>query len=460
MLTRLRLLALMVAAATAVGIGGHACRSNSRVDPPNIVVITLDTTRADHLGCYGYFRDTSPVIDRLAARSIVFERCIVPMATTLPTHTSIFTGTYPIEHGVLANLTHGGTRFTPSPDLRSLPQVASEAGYQTAAFVSAAPLKRGSGMEIGFDVFDQPSTSRREAAATNKKIFEWLPSLDERPYLLWVHYYDPHWPYRSGSAYRTDEALETYLAERRVSDTTPRPLAGLIEDSRAITNSYDGEIRTMDSELGKLLERLEGLPGWDNTVVLLIGDHGEGLGQHGHAAHGGTWNEQLWAPMMIRVPGEPARRVPQVVSAVDALPTLLGLIDAPELDVLLSQASGRDVLAADFEPAPVFGQDTGRLVDEPNYRYSVTTRDWKYFSVRVGEDEVREELYDLTTDPHELHDLLAGADQSAGALRALRGFLIDQIRTQERRALELRRDEPTELDPELIEQLRSLGYVE
>jgi len=147
-------------------------------------------------------------------------------------------------------------------------------------------------------------------------------------------------------------------------------------------------------------------------------------------------------------------------SAIDALPTLLGLIDAPELDVLLSQASGRDVLAADFESAPVFGQDTGRLSGTPGYRYSVTTGDWKYFSVRFGEDDVREELYNLTTDPHELHDLLAGADQSAGALPALRGFLIDQIRTQERRALELRRDEPTELDPELTEQLKSLGYVE
>jgi len=459
-MTRLRLLALIVATGTVVVIGAWAFKNSRRVDPPNIVVITLDTTRADHLGCYGYFRDTSPVIDELASQSIVFDRCTVPMATTLPTHTSIFTATYPIEHGVLANINHGGTRFTPSPDLRSFPAICREAGYQTAAFISAVPVKKGSGMEIGFEVFDQPAARQRRAGATNKKVFEWLPNLDGRPYLLWVHYFDPHWPYSSDSVYETDDGLEAYLAERQVPDTAPRPLVNQTEDSRFCTNSYDDEIRYMDSELGKLLERLEGLPGSDNTVLLLIGDHGDGLCQHGHAAHGRTWNEQLWAPMMIRVPDEPPRRVPQTVSAVDALPTLLGLIDVPELDVLLLQASGRDTLAAEFEPTPVFSQDSGRLADAPNHRTSLTTGRWKYFSIRVSEDTVREELYDLSTDPHELHDLLAEVDPPADTLETLRSALVHQIQAQQQRAQELRRAGPAERDPELIRQLKSLGYVD
>ena len=273
-----------------------------------------------------------------------------------------------------------------------------------------------------------------------------------------MHYYDPHWPITAEPGFETDAGLEAVLSEREVPETTTRPLIAKTEDTRFITNAYDDEILYMDGEIGKLLARLETLPDWEETVLLVIGDHGEGLGQHGHAAHGGTWDEQLWAPMMIRVPDQAPRRVPGVVSVVDALPTLLGLIDVAGLDALLPQVSGRDLLAGG-EPVPVFSQNTGRLLDEPGYRYSLTTDRWKYFSIREAEGEVREELYDLESDPHELDNL--AAREAEGVLPGLRGALVAHMQEQESRARLLRRDaaDPEPLDPELIEQLESLGYV-
>ena len=195
----------------AVCLALAGCREGIDVSGhPNIVLITLDTTRADHLGAYGYFRDTSPRIDAFAEQSIVFEHAIAPMATTLPTHVSILTATHPLEHGVLANVMHGGRRFVPAAGLRSFATVCREQGYRTAAFVSAAPLKRDSGIQLGFEVFDEPdeSEAERSGGQTSDAALRWLAGLEAGPFLLWVHYYDAHWPFAApapfGGRYRTD----------------------------------------------------------------------------------------------------------------------------------------------------------------------------------------------------------------------------------------------------------------
>jgi arylsulfatase len=448
----------------ALGLALAACACGRDAPQPNLVFVTLDTTRADHLGLYGYFRDTSPALDAFGRQAIVFDRSIVPMATTLPTHTSLFTSTQPLEHGVLANSTQGGSRFVPSARLRSLAEVASAAGWRTAAFVSSAVLKRGSGIESGFVDFDEPAGEQRDAEATTRAVIAWLERRPEAPFLLWVHYFDAHWPYAPPPAYAarfsSDRELEDAIAARRIPRTVLRPLASQTEETRASINLYDGELRFQDDQLARLLAALEARPDWGNTVVVIAGDHGEGLGQHGEAAHGGTWDEQLHAPLLMRIPGEAPRRVATLVTTVDVIPTLLGRLSASPLGAVLSQASGRDVLAPGARSLPVFSQDTGRERDASEQRWALTTDRWKFFRVEQRDGGARRQLFDRNADPYELSDVSSRHPEVTEPLAAALQLALD---AQRRKGSALHDGQPpatTPPDPELLEQLRSLGYVE
>ena len=432
--------------------------------PPNLVIVTLDTTRADHLGLYGYFRDTSPALDAFGQNAIVFERAIVPMATTLPTHTSLFTATQPLEHGVLANSTQGGSRFVPTPRIRLLAEAARDAGWRTAAFVSAAPLRRGSGLETGFELFDEPSRSQRDGEATTTAVLAWLERVLDEPFLLWVHYFDAHWPYTPPAPYATlfttDAELEASIAARHIPRSVYRPLVAETEQTRASINLYDGELRYQDAQLAKLLAALEARPDWGRTVVLIAGDHGEGLGQHGEAAHGGTWDEQLHAPLLLRVPGEASRRVAMPIAAVDVIPTLLGRLDAPGLEPLLAQASGHDVLADGVRPLAILSQDTGREREASEQRTSLTTQRWKLLRADLEGGGVRRMLFDLRADPFELTDVSSLHPDVTDQLSAALAATLD---AQRRKGAALRGGAPpatTLPDPALLEQLRALGYIE
>jgi len=452
---------LRCVAAALGGLGALACDGPPRGVPRDVLVVTLDTTRADHLGCYGYFRDTSPEIDALARESILFENALAPMATTLPTHVSVFTGTSPHEHGVLANSTQSGRGFVASPALRPIAAIAAERGYRTAAFISAAPLKRGSGIELGFETFDEAEGKQRPAAATVDAAIRWLSQADATPFFLWIHFYDAHWPYAAPPSYaglfQTDPALERYLATRRVADRTPRPLVGTIDEARPTINAYDAELRYQDAEFGRLGRWLVEHGRWDGTAILLLGDHGEGLGQHGEAGHGSTWREQIHAPLLMRVPGAAPRRISAPVSLVDALPTFLGLLRAPGLALPANQASGRDALAAGPGDEPILSQATGRDPAAPR-SYALTTGRWKYFRREALDGVARDSLYDLEADPFELEDVSTShPDRVSG----LRGALERRVRGQLDRGEELRGGRPPEtrsLDPELRRQLEALGY--
>ena len=437
-----------------------ACGAPPRSKLPNLLVVTLDTTRADHVGAWGYFRDTTPVLDALARDSIVFEAAIAPMATTLPSHVSLFTATAPGEHGVLANQTQGGQRFVAAPGLRPIAAIAAERGYDTAAFVSAAPLKRESGIEAGFATFDEPADPNRPSAETVGAAIDWLARA-RVPFLLWVHLYDAHWPYHvprsHAGRYRTDADLEREIALRRIPAHALRPLPGVVDDARETFNAYDAALRYQDEQLGRLLEALRDAGRWDDTAILVIGDHGEGLCQHGEAGHGSTWVEQLHVPLLMRVPGEPPRRVAGQISVMDALPTFLALVRAPELRFPPGQPSGRDALAPGAAPRPILSQDTGRERAGP-HRVALTAGRWKYF--RIEDDgSVRDALYDLASDPYELTDV---ADHHADRVAALRRLAEAQLAAESARGEALRSGLPPEtrpLDPEIAKQLEALGYA-
>jgi arylsulfatase A-like enzyme len=422
------------------------------------VFITVDTLRADHLGCYGYDRDTSAGIDALADGSIVFERCLAPMATTLPSHVSLLTGTYPFEHGVLANVGTGGRKFIPRPKLKTFAQFARERGYRTAAFVSAAPLKKNDGISAGFDGFVEPPTSTALLAQeTIPDAVAWVNRNSDAPFFLWVHLWDPHSPYTPpvpyDRLYRTDSALKTEMARRGVGGSALRRFY-----AARLTNAYDGEIRYVDDWIGVLLARLGEDDLRDRTAVMLAGDHGEALGQHGEWEHGCVHESQLEVPLIMRVPGQTPRRVGHTLSLVDAFPTLLGLLGTPWPD-LLEQFSGVDVLAEGFEPRPVFAQrETIELSDRHihGYSYVLSTDRWKL----VHELEGRDHLYDLAADPHELQD--RSADEP-DVVAALRRQLLDVFARQREKGEALGEPDAPEapqMDPDQLDALRSLGYVD
>jgi arylsulfatase A-like enzyme/Tfp pilus assembly protein PilF len=371
--------------------------------PLNVILISVDTLRPDHLGCYGYPAATSPNIDRLASEGVVFEDAMSSAPLTLPTHTTILTGLYPITHGVRDNGTFGL-----APDFTTLAEVLKGAGYSTAAFVGAFVLDSRYGLDQGFDVYDDDLSagrqlsafgySERTADAVTDAAGGWLAGAEE-PFLAFIHYYDPHTPYEPPAGFRDRPGM----------------------------NAYDGEIAFTDQEIGRLLDEVERLGLKERTLVVLISDHGEGLGGHGEATHGYLVYEQtLRVPFIMRFPegrrpegAEGGSRIGAPVRLVDVMPTVLeaaGLTADVRMDgrSLMPALEGRTMPPAFcyFETLyPYFA-----------YRWSplrgVRFNEWKYILAPTRE------LYNVTRDRDETDNLIAGETERAGELdKALKEFL-------------------------------------
>ncbi len=428
--------------------------------PPHVVLITLDTLRADHLGCYGYFRETSPNLDALAARSLFFERCYSPVSSTLPSHVTMLSGTYPLEHGVDHIFRKGEIMRWPDA-LISYAEVLQDNGYQTAAFIGAAPLRSATGIDRGFDIYNEPSVKMRRAEETNLQVFEWLDSVsDETPRFLWVHYFDPHGPHDAPEnfdhLFQHDERVDSVLTTGRYDHNWIRG-----NSTRELMDEYDAQIRYLDHHVGNLIDRIRRKQGDERTIFVIVGDHGEGLGQHGNINHGDAWNEQLHVPFLIHGPRIKPRRFPEVISTNDILPTLLELV--PELPggPIFGQFSGRDVLAGSTDvPAAAFGQARGDYqagAESYTYTFTMTTREWRYF---LNTADGLETLYHLPTDPHELTDVLRD-HPSKGA--SMRDSLLVWVRNMKQSAGQFQDEgSPESLQPsnDFVDQLRALGYID
>lgn len=433
----------------------------------NLVIITLDTTRADHLGCYGYFRDTSPHLDAFAAEALLFENAYAPMATTLPTHVSLFTGLHPLEHGVLANVSHGGSPFGMKKAVVPAARLAREAGYATAAFVSATPVKKHSGIADGFETFNEPRKLTRKARPTTDLALKWLDAHRDRQFLLWVHYFDPHARYQPpapfNSMFRVDAQSEQWIRERNMPEQ-------IVEEWRANRHSgvtrelidlYDGEIRYMDEHLGRLLRRLREGGLWESTAVLILTDHGEGLNQHAWPQHGGTWSEQLHVAVLMRVPGSGGTaqgRVPTLMTTADVLPTLLPLMRADWGEPLLKQASGVNVLAPRFRGRPVLSLRTGRE-DNPNPGPDMVLRSAEW-ALHVNDPAAGTLLFDRQNDPFELDNRAAAKPDTVERLTEQMHALAQHFRD---RGVELdaggKAEDSAPLDEKTLRELKALGYI-
>lgn len=457
---------LLGASGYAEGFGDASASTERLKGRPNVLLVTVDTLRADHLGCYGYFRDTSPTLDALVGDAIFFERCLVPVAQTLPSHLSLMTGVYPLEHGITSNLEKpGGQRFASTPQLRTTAEFFKSKGYTTAAFVSATPLKRSSGIAAGFDVFSEPSHARRLGAETTQAVEEWLASRPAEPFFLWVHYFDPHAPYDPPSPYdemfQTDPRLEALLTARSVpsrvqKQRNDRRVVPEDEawDTRKAINGYDGEIRYVDDQIKALIAALRERSQWDRTVFAFTSDHGEGLGQHGIVMHDAVWFEQLHVPLLIRVPGMPGRRVSHAIRTIDVIPTLLSLAPDLHADDYLKQCRGLNVLSPGYKPVDLFGQEPGGRSET----YTLVSGDWKLV---IG-DSAGELLFHLPTDPHELKNV---AKDQPDVVRQMRDKLRTLLADQKARGRHYQQGRPSvPVDDagraKRQEELRGLGYMD
>ena len=400
----------------------------------NVVVVTLDTTRADHIGCYGYEGARTPTLDRLAAEGIRFADAVSPVPLTLPSHSSIFTGLDPPNHGVRNN---GEFRLAESKT--SLAEVLQEQGYDTAAFVSAFVLNRRYGLNQGFARYDDTVedgagtgqggfSSERIGAKVTDAALRWLKTRNStKPFFLWVHYFDAHNDYEPPSPY----------AER----FRDRP--------------YDGEIAYADAQLSRLVEALDRPPGSDKTLMILLGDHGESLGEHEEKEHSRTiYDATQHVPLILRCPGlirGPYVVDDVVVSIVDVFPTVLEMLKIP----YDGPSDGINLLKS--------REHTDRMV----YIETLATyldNGWSpLYGLRRHRDKYifapRAEYYDLESDPHELNNLLDGG-LSGEATSAVSKLAVElAARLKDSPSAEAVAASALSVDPESLSRLQALGYL-
>jgi tetratricopeptide (TPR) repeat protein len=407
------LLALPVAAATAPA-------PKARL---NVLLVTVDTLRADRVGIYGNSPVSTPAIDKLAKRGTVFMRAFAHAPLTLPSHTSILTGLTPLAHGV-----HDNIDFVVSPENVTLAERLKAEGYRTAAFVSASPLDSRFGLDQGFDVYDDtfmapgtPKTSPAEqkAETTVGKALKWLESAGDGPWLLWIHVYDPHSDYAPPEPYR----------------------------SRYKANPYDGEVAYTDFALGRLFRTLDEKAMSGRTVIVLTADHGEGLGDHGERTHGFlTYNSTLRVPLVIAAPGLGPARSAEPVALSDIVPTVLDLLGLP----VPAGLQGRSVRAAlsgeSIPPRKIYFECLSPYYEmgwAPIQGY--IEGDKKYI------DSPLPEVYDLASDLGERKNLAstAGRNGCGPALERLIAELTPEAPVDSR----------AKTGAELKEKLESLGYL-
>ncbi len=472
-----------------LGAGCRRAESNLPPNPLNVLLITVDTCRFDCIGSSGRKGAAlTPNIDRLAAKSVFFEKAYCQIPSTLPSHASILTGLTPLEHGV-----HDNGVYRLGDEYITLAERLKGYGYRTAAFVSAYVLDRRFGLSQGFDVYDDrmedpvqtgpaprfrkgtnPETmdmvkrfygpSQRSADSVVPKAVEWLEEVEEDHFFLWLHLFDPHSPYSppshwidrydSGYTGQANGDATHFNAALNRGKVASRDLAHMIA-------RYKGEVSYTDEWLGNLLAELDRLRLSRNTLVVLIGDHGEGFGEHGlYFEHNSLlYEETVRIPFLIHFPGEEERkrRISTAVNSIDLLPTLINALGEPAPDLV-----GRSLLPLidGEEPAgtrcvyleAICGRQAFPV---PAERRGIVSGHWKFVRVTKRKDGTEElELYDLSKDPLERKNLASSRKKIVTELSRQLDGIIEAAKRGDGAG-----DHALDLDEEAMEKLRELGYI-
>ena len=412
-----------VAAWLALSVGALSTIACSRDKPRyDVLLVTLDTTRADYIGAYGRGGSITPNIDAIAAQGTRFDLAISSAAVTPVSHASILTGLYPMEHGLRVLSAEGGYKL--APDVPTLATVLHDQGWQTAAIHSAFPVSAHFGLDRGFDVFESFEAEvqvtpgqhfwdvtkyQRRSDQTTDLVLDYLKH-SKAPRFVWVHYWDPH----DASRIPPKEFLPPDL---------PRAANGQIAPSKEL---YAAEVHFVDHQFGRLVQALKDEGRFDHTIIVIVADHGEGLGDHGWEHHRILYQEQIRVPLIVRVPGvTQAANVTDLVRTIDIEPTVvdyLGLANprktsGKSLRALIErQADAPRVAYADQINS--FDLNAGMVKSRPldDFLYCAMNADWKLIYRPTHPDA--SELYDIAHDPHEAHDLFHAKTEQARALEA------------------------------------------
>jgi arylsulfatase A-like enzyme/Flp pilus assembly protein TadD len=407
---------LLLLCSVVGGCGRQGFRGSLSGD--NVLLITLDTTRADRLGCYGYSRAVTPALDALARRGTLFENALAQVPMTLPSHATLLTGRYPRELGIRLN-----EQAALAPDHPTLASVFKGQGYRTAAFVAAFVLDSRYGLDRGFEVYDDDvgeGVLMRRANEVTDRALAWLQGAKKEPFFAWIHYFDPHKPYEPPEAFRGVGA-----------------------------DPYDGEIAFVDTEIERLMKWLETQGLTDRTLVVVAGDHGESLGEHGEHGHAMfLYQTNLRVPLILAHPrvGKRGARVAEVVELADVFTTILDLFGWATPEGLVSRSLAPALRGQVLAPRESYAESHYvRHTYGWAEQRSLTGGRWKYIS------STRAELYELVSDPAEERNLIGEQGEVASAMR--RGLLARYGAMRAGRALEV------PLDEDARRRLEALGYV-
>jgi arylsulfatase A-like enzyme len=440
---------------TALFAGG--CEERRR---PNVILISLDTVRADHLSVYGYPRSTTPNLERLAEEGVVFEHAFTQTPWTVPSHMSVFTSLYPSVHSI--------THLTPQSDMSAMiPEILRDAGYLTAGFV-APVLSEDYGFAKGFDYYLRTDQVRPADIMVDRAL-EWLagdpaePVIREQPFFLLLHLFDAHhpyeppWPFDTAfiPAYRSDirELSQThpYAQEKNLTD----------EELAEVVALYDGEIAYADFAIGRFFDALRELGLYDEALIVVFGDHGEGFLEHGLMNHGNSvYEELIRVPLLLRLPGgrSGGERIDEPVQLIDIAPTILQELELEPPPVMQGTSLFNPVLR-DGSPrfayvseayAACIRTDSWKVIENPESRAKTIPRS-------LGVDY---ELYHLTEDPREQKNLALEQTERLGSMTEVLRRLAREnqdLRRQIREDLDV---QELELSEEQERELRALGYVQ
>jgi len=449
-----------------LALAASGCFACSAPEPPfgpgparNLILISLDTVRPDHLGAYGYDKDTSPTFDRLAAEGALFPDTVAVSPWTLPSNATLLTGVYPLHHGARSFHT------VLAEGVPSLPELLGQAGFQTAAIVSSIAIDETSGLDRGFDFFryvsewqnlpDGERHPRDPGRDVTRNAIQWLSGRGDARFFLFIHHYDAHSDYSPRDEYRrlfagdysgsvtgsTDQLMEVVEGRRRLSEA----------DVAHLTQLYDAGIRQLDAEIAKLLRYLDEQHLTQDTAILVTSDHGEEFMEHGGVLHARTYyREVIDVPLVVVGPGvPPGWRSDAVASHIDIAPTLLGLAGLPvpsTMDGLdLARHWGRGARPPGDRILFAEADHGNETIDQ--YRMVRTAR----YKLILNRKNGAARFFDLVADRDERDDVrlehLARVNEQ---LAALHDFEATQVVS--RRSLDLSR--------ERREALRQLGYVE